>query len=197
MSKSESYKHTPIPNFSTSGAPMQYLILSDDGAIYTETSRAECLAPSVASNNPYQQRWYVDIESGLVVRLPRNKMGEDLARDNMRSVWRELKDRERWAVRTVASSDDDNSVSELPDKSRDADVAAIAEEKALLQTLYAALSTLTTEERNLITEIYWHGKTERQLAPELGLKEPKSVNKRKHRILDILRNNETLRGFFE
>mgnify|MGYP006869420718 CR=1 FL=1 len=33
--------------------------------------------------------------------------------------------------------------------------------------------------------------------PMLGLKEPKSVNKRKHRVLEILRNNPDLKGFFE
>lgn len=64
------------------------------------------------------------------------------------------------------------------------------EDKAQLDTLYVALAALTEEERYLITEIYWNGKTERQLALKLGLKEPKSVNKRKHRILEILRKVE-------
>ena len=61
----------------------------------------------------------------------------------------------------------------------------------------AALAVLAEEERHLITELIVNGKTERQLAPELGLKEAKSVNKRKRRILQILRQNEALRSFFD
>ena len=71
------------------------------------------------------------------------------------------------------------------------------EEKALLDTLYSALATLAKKDLDLTKDVFWHGKTERELAPLLGLKEPKSVNKRKHRILEILRKNEALKGFFE
>ena len=73
---------------------------------------------------------------------------------------------------------------------------SVLEEKALLDTLYAALATLAQEDLDLIKDIFWHGKTERELAPLLGLKEPKSVNKRKHKILEALRNNEVLKEFF-
>lgn len=77
------------------------------------------------------------------------------------------------------------------------DTESVVETKALLDTLYKALAALTQEDRDLIHDIFWDGKTERQLAPGLGLKEPKSVNKRKHRILELLRNNADLRSFFE
>ena len=77
------------------------------------------------------------------------------------------------------------------------DFQSVLEEKALLDTLYAALVTLAQEDLDLIKDIFWHDKTERELAPQLGLKEPKSVNKRKHRVLEILRQNEALKGFFE
>ena len=77
------------------------------------------------------------------------------------------------------------------------DIQSVLEEKALLDTLHAALATLAQEDLDLIKDIFWSGKTERELAPLLGLKEPKSVNKRKHRVLEILRQNEALKGFFE
>ena len=77
------------------------------------------------------------------------------------------------------------------------DIQSVIEDQALLDTLYAALATLAKEDLDLIKDIFWSGKTERELAPLLGLKEPKSVNKRKHRVLEILRNNPALKGFFE
>ena len=67
----------------------------------------------------------------------------------------------------------------------------------LVHTLYAALATLAQQDLDLMKDTFWEGKTERELAPLLGLKEPKSVNKRKHRILEILRQNEALKVFFE
>ena len=83
MSQNNTFKTTPIPYRTKSGEPMAYYILSDDGAQEFKVTRAECLARIEEPNNPFPQRWYVDEESGLVVRLPRNQMGEDLARDNI------------------------------------------------------------------------------------------------------------------
>jgi len=77
------------------------------------------------------------------------------------------------------------------------DTINVLEEKSLLDTLYAALADLTQEDRELIKAIFWDSKTERQLATELGLKAPKSVNKRKRRVLKLLRDNDALRDFFE
>jgi hypothetical protein len=198
MSK-KTFKSTPIPHRSTLGHPMRYYVLSEDGK-ETLVTRAECLAPAEESDNPCPQRWYVDEESGLVIRLPRTAKGEELARDNMRYIWREAKHQERWVGRTTTPTvnDEGNKVLfETVDTSKDVDIIGITEEKALLDTLYAALADLTQEDADLIRAIFWGGKTERQLAPELGLKEPKSVNKRKHRILELLRKNDALRGFFE
>jgi hypothetical protein len=198
MSKSKTFRATPIPHRAKNGDPMQYLVLSEDGKNHTDVTRAVCLAPAEESDNPYPQRWYVDEESGFVLRLPRNQMGENLARENMRFIWREAKRDERWRGRIVAPTVDDDGdevVFELVDTS--ADIATIMEDKALLDTLYTALAALAQEDHDLIKDIFWHKKTERELAPLLGLKEPKSVNKRKHRILEILRNNEALKSFFE
>lgn len=95
MSQKKSFKPTPIPHRTKFGEPMAYYMLSDDGKIHTEISRSVCLAHTDETDNQFPQRWYVDEESGLVVRLPRNQKGEDLARDNMRFIWREQKHQER------------------------------------------------------------------------------------------------------
>ena len=83
QSQNKSFKPTPIPHRTKSGEPMAYYILSEDGAQEFKVPRAECLARSEEPEKPFPQRWYVDEESGLVVRLPRNQMGEDLARENI------------------------------------------------------------------------------------------------------------------
>ncbi len=86
MSKNKSFKLTPIPHRAKNGEPMAYYILSEDGEQESKVTRAECLSRTEEPENPFPQRWFVDEESGLVLRLPRNKMGEDLARYNMRSI---------------------------------------------------------------------------------------------------------------
>lgn len=94
-------------------------------------------------------------------------------------------------------NNDDNGMELQHEFADDYDLAAVAEDNALLDTLRAAVAALTEDDRQLITEIFCNGKTERQLAPQLGLKEPKSVNKRKHRIINTLQQNEALKSFFE
>ena len=235
MSK-KTFKPTLIPHRTKSGEPMSYYILSEDGKQETKVTRAECLARTEVPDGELPQRWFVDEESGMVVRLPRNKMGEDLARENMQFIWREAKRIERncscvfkntdkcegWKPdadgmvkcdccqhtnlsRTVeldmhfqiANSGYGDGPEARFEPADPIDIQSVIEDQALLDTLYAALATLAKEDLDLIKEIFWSGKTERELAPLLGLKEPKSVNKRKHKILEILRTNPALKGFFE
>ena len=222
MSQNNTFRTTPIPHRTKFGEPMTYYTLSDDGKIHTETSRAACLARSEEPENSFPQRWYVDEESGLVVRLPRNQMGEDLARDNMRSIWREQKYQERkfqcvWkgtskcnqkcetcksrTSRTVEldkplgnDSDGSDTFYEPADPT---DITEFLEQKAVLDTLYAALATLTQKDRELITDRIILKKTVRELAPKYDFKSSRSITVHVRRILDILRNDEALKKFFE
>ena len=222
MSQNNTFRTTPIPHRTKFGEPMTYYTLSDDGKIHTETSRAACLARSEEPENSFPQRWYVDEESGLVVRLPRNQMGEDLARENMRSIWREQKYQERkfqcvWkgtnkcdqkcetcksrTSRTVEldkplgnDSDGSDTFYEPADPT---DITEFLEQKAVLDTLYAALATLTQKDRELITDRIILEKTVRELAPKYDFKSSRSITVHVRRILDILRNDEALKKFFE
>ena len=222
MSQNNTFRTTPIPHRTKFGEPMTYYTLSDDGKIHTETSRAACLARSEEPENSFPQRWYVDEESGLVVRLPRNQMGEDLARENMRSIWREQKHQERkfqcvWkgtnkcdqkcetctsrTSRTVEldkplGNDSDGSDT-FYEPSDPTDITEILEQKAVLDTLYAALATLTQKDRELITDRIILEKTVRELAPKYDFKSSRSITVHVRRILDILRNDEALKKFFE
>ena len=236
MTNNKSFKPTPIPHRSKFGEPMQYYVLSEDGEQESKVTRAVCFARTEEPENPFPQRWYVDEEAGLVVRLSRNQMGEELARDNMRFIWREAKYQERRFACLLKGTEKCDGWKTAEDGSRKCDVCqrrfksrtieldalfqredsgngdkketryepddpndleSIIEEKALLDTLYAALATLAQEDLDLIKDIFWNGKTERELAPSLGYKQSKSVNKRKHKILETLRQNEALKEFFK
>jgi len=222
MSQNNTFRTTPIPHRTKFGEPMTYYTLSDDGKIHTETSRAACLARSEEPENSFPQRWYVDEESGLVVRLPRNQMGEDLARENMRSIWREQKYQERkfqcvWkgtnkcdqkcetcksrTSRTVEldkplgnDSDGSDTFYEPADPT---DITEFLEQKAVLDTLHAALAALTQKDRELIIDRIILEKTVRELAPKYDFKSSRSITVHVRRILDILRNDEALKKFFE
>ena len=218
----KSFKPTPIPYRTKSGEPMSFFTLSDDGKIHTEVTRAVCLARIDDPDNPFPQRWYVDEESGLVIRLPRNQMGEALARDNMRSIWREQKHQERkfqcvWkgtnkcsqkcedckfrASRTIELDKPLRSDGEESDTyfepSDSTNIAEIIEEKALLDTLYAALATLSQKDCDLIKDRIVLEKTVRELAPKYDFKSSRSITVHERRIFEILRNNEAIKKFFE
>ncbi len=127
-------------------------------------------------------------------------MGEVLARDNMQYVWREAKREERWSKRIASPTFDEDgneNTYDIADESKEADVESIVVEKALLDTLNAALADLTQMDRDIINGIFTLGKTERQLAPDFGFKQSKSVNKRKHKVYEILREHPALKSFFE
>ena len=224
MTNNKSFKVTPIAHRAKNGEPMQYYVLSEDGEQETRVTRSVCLVRTEEPENPFPQRWYVDEESGLVIRLPRNQMGEDLARYNMRSIWREQKQQERkfqcvWkgtnkcdqkceacgsrTSRTVEldkplRSDADGEGSDTYfEPSGPTDIADILEQKAVLDTLRAALSALIQEDRDLIKDRVILEKTVRELAPKYGFKSSRSITVHERRILEILRNDEDLKKFFE
>jgi len=61
-----------------------------------------------------------------------------------------------------------------------------------LEQLHKALSRLSTDEKYLVLEIYFHERTEQDLAKELGCSQS-AINKRKMRILKKLR--QSLKNF--
>lgn len=62
------------------------------------------------------------------------------------------------------------------------DTHEIVEEHLLLEALYKALDKLEPEERELITQLYLEGRTEREYAVELQTTQ-QNVHKKKHVIL--------------
>lgn len=62
------------------------------------------------------------------------------------------------------------------------DTHEVVEERLLLETLYKALNKLKPEERALITQLYFEGKTEREYAAEHQTTQ-QNVHKKKRAIL--------------
>jgi len=189
------YQNTRIPSRANDGTPTTYFIVDNDGSHRTVT-RSECLAHDEQGAPPL----LVDPDGATVTRLPRTPASEQLARENMQSIWAEEKRAERWQHRQISMDTAALGESFSIDKLLLADamdVASIVEDLALYDVLHAAVAQLSQADQHLIHELIWNGKTERELAVELGLKERKSVNKRKNRILEILRNHPALKSFMQ
>jgi RNA polymerase sigma factor (sigma-70 family) len=110
---------------------------------------------------------------------------EEVYRAYYRPFWREAKQKE-------VRDDNEYSLDALEDTgfeavSQEALVDEIVADKLLLNELYAALAELTDNERSLIDALYYQEKSERDVAAEISLSQ-KAVNKRRHRILDKLRD---------
>jgi RNA polymerase sigma factor (sigma-70 family) len=109
---------------------------------------------------------------------------EEVYRAYYRPAWREAKQKE-------VRGDNEYSLDALEDAGFEAMseqvlVDEIVADKLLLDELYAALDELTDDERSLIDALYYQEKSERSIATDIGLSQ-KAVNKRRHRILDKLR----------
>jgi len=112
-------------------------------------------------------------------------VSEEIYRAFKRPVWVERKrrkvraDHERSLERFFADGYDIPAAEPL--------VEDIVVDKLSRDMLMAALDELTDDERNLIDALFFEGKSERTVASELGLSQ-KGVNKRRHRIIEKLRD---------
>ncbi len=67
----------------------------------------------------------------------------------------------------------------------------------MFDTLYVALAALTQRDSDLIKDRIVLEKTVRKLAPKYGFKSSRSITVHERRTLNILRNDEALKKFFE
>lgn len=111
-------------------------------------------------------------------------VSEEVYRAYRQPVWRETK-------RSEVRSDHEYSYERMLEDgmeiaSRETLVENIVEDKLMLDMLLAALNELTADERNLIDALFYQGKSEREVAGEIGISSI-AVHKRKHKILSKLR----------
>ena len=132
----------------------------------------------------------------ILVKGEKIPVDEATYRAYKRPVWKEKKEKQRrTADGTIPLSLDSlmDDGFDAPDASTDP--ADILHDKLVLNALFAALAGLTSEERGLIHDIFYLGKTERQIAENLGLSQ-KAVNKRKAKILGKLSENGALKKLY-
>jgi hypothetical protein len=189
-----------------------------------ETTRCECFAPSKppTKDDLFIQRYYFDLESGLAVRLPRNKMGDTTGKRNAA----DLKAEERRKIRQYHCvwKDTDNcdhacENCNYKNKSRNveldknwnnedfdsktrfdiadeaADIAAIIEDKEKLSILFAALAQLSSDDQDLWDFLVKNEKKQ-VIADHFGLTLD-GVRYREQRLYKKIRSDETLKKFFE
>lgn len=70
------------------------------------------------------------------------------------------------------------------------DIETIVLSRMMRQQLHEAIRSLQEEERYLIIQLFYAERSERELAAELGLSQ-KAINKRRHKILEKLKNFST------
>jgi len=78
----------------------------------------------------------------------------------------------------------------------DEDVEAAVCQQAILDALFEAIEELSEEEKVLIHDIFYMGKTEREIAASVGITQ-KAINKRKTKLLGKLSENEKLRKIYK
>lgn len=101
-----------------------------------------------------------------------------------RPAWRERKRRQVRAEKELSLEAFADTGFEIP--SGQAIVDEIVEDKLLLDVLSQALKELTDDERFLIDELFYNGKSEREVANEEGISQP-AIHKRRNRILEKLK----------
>ena len=110
-------------------------------------------------------------------------VSEEIYREYYRPVWRESK---QHKIRLKMECSLDALLdSGIETNSGDAPMDEIITDKLLLDKLQTVLVELTHDERNLLHEIFSHGKSERELSKTLGISSI-AVHKRKHKALSKL-----------
>ena len=163
-------------------------------------TRLECFAkatpPTVA--NPFRQRWFYDHESGLAIRLPRNKMGDDLGKRNAADLKAEERRQAREQENCPGELDGyyengEEVFIELEDEA--ADIHSILEDKALLDTLFSVLDELAPDDREL-WELMTANTKKQSIADHFNITLD-GVRYRENRLKSILRSNGSLKSLFE
>ena len=122
------------------------------------------------------KEYYITMKGGTKVPVT-----EEVYRAYKRPAWREHK-------RRIVRSEYERSLERFEEDhvpiSSNEVLEDIVADKILIETL---MSALTPEERYIIDEIYYNGKSERELAKEIKTTQ-QNINKKKNRILLKLKN---------
>ena len=123
------------------------------------------------------KEYYITMKDGTKVPVT-----EEVYRAYKRPAWREHKRRAVRAEyeRSLERLEEDHVPIEANEAFED-----IVTDKILIETLLAAL---TPEEKYIIDEIYYNGKSEREIAKEIKTTQ-QNINKKKNKILLKLRNS--------
>ena len=179
-----------------------YFVMLPNGT-ETEVTRRECFAPAEEPTpaNPYKQRWWYDPEASYAIRLPRNKMGDDLGKRNAAQLKAEERYQERKSENCPFELDkpiaygDNGSEAFIEFVDETANILAIIEDKALLDTLVSVLDRLAPDDRELWNCLV-NKEKKQDIADRFNLTLD-GVYYREKRLKSILRADATLKTFYE
>ena len=124
-----------------------------------------------------EKEYNIKLPEGTIVLVT-----EEVYRAYKRPQWREAKQKKVYQEREVPFDEFENIHMTSDEKL----VEQIVEDKLLLEMLLKALETLTEDERFLIDEIYFHNKSENEIAMVKKVTK-QAINKKKQKILNKIR----------
>ena len=127
------------------------------------------------------KEYYIKLDDGQTVPV-----SEEVYRAYMRPKWRETKQRAVQKEKEFSFEYmEENGMEHMCNQEKKL-VEQIVEDKLLLEMLLDALETLTVDERLLIDELFFNGKSERKISSETNIPR-KTIAYRKNIILNKLK----------
>ena len=174
----------------------EYRIMLSDGSSIL-TTRQECFSIEPAAEDcPYKQRWYYSPDQYMAVRLPRNKLGERLGKDNAADLKAQERLIERNRERNLeidGYTTEDGASFEIPAQHSSVEDTAIM--KAELNAIHKAISELPDELKDLCEALICEEK-QKDIASRHGITDA-AIRKRIKKLRAVLLANEEIKNFFE
>jgi len=127
----------------------------------------------------------MDKDRYILLNSEKVYVSEEVYRAYFRPVWREAKQiKVRRRMESSLDALQDSGVEVVSDETP---IDELISDKLLLNKLYVALSSLTSEERGLLHTLYIQGESEREVAKALGISSI-AVHKRKRKALSKLKS---------
>lgn len=156
---------------------------------YEEQEAQSCLQ---AENGQDQGPFFVEVFNTCTNGYETVEVSRDVYLEFRRAEWREKKAQKSFYKHEIQFSSMCDSVRESVENYRefllrDNDPALLLEEQELIRRLHLAINSLTSDEQNYISKLFFQNASQEKLAKELGINQS-SVSRRLSTILKKIKN---------